>query len=99
MALDNDNGQFPDGGVWTIGTSASAITVPPGVQLVYAQTKHASAVATFDPTGDGNVALSVSSTAGTLVWSGPSQGGNRSFSLISDTASTPVHVVMWSSRP
>ena len=100
MALDNGNGQFPDGGVWTIGTSATAITVPPGVVVVYAQNKTgAGAVVTFDPTGDDNVEMVVSATSPSIVWSGASVGGNRSVSIKSDTVSTPVHLVMFSNRP
>ena len=98
MSFDNANGQFPDGGVWTIGVTASTVAVPAGAELVYAQTIHATAAVTFDPSGDGNVTLSVSSSAPTLVWVGPAFGGNRSFKLISDTASTPVHLVAYSGR-
>lgn len=99
MALDHADGQFPDGGVWTIGASATTVTVPVGATLVYAQTVHATAAVTFDPTSQGNVTLSVSSSSGTLVWAGPAHGGRRTFDLISDTASTPVHLVMYSGRP
>ena len=84
MALDNNNGQFPDGSVETVGTSASSFTVPAGATLVYAQVKHASAVVTFDPTGDGNLQLSVSSSTPSLIWTGAPFGGLRSFKLISD---------------
>ena len=99
MALDNNNGQFPDGSVESIGTSASSFTVPDGASLVYAQTKHASAVVTFDPTGGGNLQLSVSSSSPSLVWTGAPFGGLRSFKMISDTANTPVHLVLYSDRP
>lgn len=100
MALDNDNGQFPDGGAWTIGTSATAITVPPGAVVVYAQNQASgAALVTFDPTGDDTVAMSVASTSPSIVWSGSATGGNRSVSIKSDTASTPVHLVMFSDRP
>ena len=99
MALDNDNGQFPDGGIFTIGTSAGAVAIPKGATLAYAQTVHATAAVTYDPTGSGNVKLSISSSSGTLIWAGPSFGGNRSVELLSDTASTPVHVVLFSDQP
>ncbi len=99
MALDNNNGQFPDGSVETVGTSAVSFSVPAGATLVYAQIKHASAEVTFDPTGDGNVQLAVSSSSPSLVWAGPAFGGLRSFKLISDTASTAVHLVLYSDRP
>lgn len=96
--FDNADGTYPDSADLTVGTAEVTLEVPPGATLVYAQNKTtAGAVVTFAPRASSSIALSVSTTSASLIWTGPPFGGNRNVYLKSDTASTPVDCVAYSS--
>jgi hypothetical protein len=90
------DGVFPTYADLSIGTSETELEIPIGATLVYAQCTHATQTATYAPRASTSVALSISSTAPTLVWSGPRSGGHRSVYLKGSAGSTTVDVVAFS---
>ena len=93
-AFEKLDKNFPDGGIWALAdTDPVVVAVPVGATLVYAYNATPANTVIFDPTGEGTTGLPVSSTAGTLVWSGPRNGGRRTFSIQASAGSTNVHIV------
>jgi hypothetical protein len=98
--FDNVDGSFPDSADLSVGTSEVTLEIPTGATFVYAQNKGTGGeVVTFAPRASSSIALSVASASPTLIWSGPAFGGHRNVYLKSDTASTAVDVVAFSTVP
>ena len=95
----NADGSFPDGADLSIGTTETELVIPNGATLVYAQCTHASQTATFAPRAGTSIALSISSSSPTLIWSGPALGGLRSVYLKGSNSATTVDAVAFSDRP
>lgn len=92
------DGVFPTYADLSIGTTEVELEIPKGATLVYAQCTHASQTATFAPRAGTSIALSISSSAPTLIWSGPSHKGHRSVYLKGSDSATTVDVVAFSDK-